>query len=378
MIIKNGTIFCEDGIFRKQEIEMQNGIITALADTLNPQQDTDVIDASACYVVPGLVDIHIHGAMGADFSDGTPEAIETIARFLLQNGVTSFLGTTMALPEEELFTACETARPYFDKSIPGQATLRGINMEGPFFSQEKRGAQNPDFIIGANFDMFQRLQAASGGNIRTVAVAPEIEGGLGFIEQAAPLCTVSLAHTATDFDTASQAFALGADHLTHLFNGMPPLHHREPGVIGAAVDAEAYAELICDGLHLHPAVVRASFRLFGDDRICLISDSMRACGLADGQYVLGGQTMTVTNGGSFTENGSLAGSVTNLLGCMRRTVNLGIPLERALKAATINPAKSVGLDDKIGSLTIGKRGDVLVLNQDLELKHVLSGGVLAF
>jgi len=337
MILKNGTVFCDDFIFRKLDITAADDTICALGN-VSDQIDQEVLDVSGCYIIPGLVDIHLHGAMGADFSDATPEAIHTIAQFLLQTGVTSFLGTTMALPEETLFDICTTACPLVNQNIPGQATLRGLNLEGPFFSQEKRGAQNPAYIIPADFSLFSRLYAASGNSIRTLAIAPETVGALEFIQAAAPLCTLSLAHTAADYDTAMSAFSLGANHVTHLFNGMSPFSHRDPGVVGAAFDADAYVELITDGVHLHPSIVRAVFQLFGDERICLISDSVSACGMADGQYELGGQTITVSGNMSTLPGGSLAGSVTTLLDCMRTAISFGIPFAQALRAASFNPA----------------------------------------
>jgi len=372
MILENGTVFCDDFVFRNMDLATADDTICALGDALGQ----DVLDASGCYVVPGLVDIHLHGAMGADFSDAAPEAIHTIAQFLLQQGTTSFLGTTMALPEAKLFDICNTARALVDQSIPGQAVLRGINLEGPFFSQEKRGAQNSDYIIPADFALFSRLYETSGERVRTLAIAPETEGALDFIQEAASLCALSLAHTAADYDTAMRAFSLGANHVTHLFNGMTPFSHRDPGVVGAAFDSGAYVELITDGVHIHPSVVRATFQLFGDERICLISDAICACGMADGQYELGGQTVIVSGNTSTLPGGGLAGSVTTLAGCMQTAISFGIPFEQALRAATLNPAKSVGIDDQVGSLTVGKRADILVLNPDYTLKHVIFGGVL--
>ena len=372
MILENGTVFCDDFVFRNMDLATADDTICALGDALGQ----DVLDASGCYVVPGLVDIHLHGAMGADFSDAAPEAIHTIAQFLLQQGTTSFLGTTMALPEAKLFDICNTARPLVDQSIPGQAVLRGINLEGPFFSQEKRGAQNSDYIIPADFALFSRLYETSGERVRTLAIAPETEGALDFIQEAASLCALSLAHTAADYDTAMRAFSLGANHVTHLFNGMTPFSHRDPGVVGAAFDSGAYVELITDGVHIHPSVVRATFQLFGDERICLISDAICACGMADGQYELGGQTVIVSGNTSTLPGGGLAGSVTTLADCMQTAISFGIPFEQALRAATLNPAKSVGIDDQVGSLTVGKRADILVLNPDYTLKHVIFGGVL--
>ena len=373
MIIKNGFIFCDDGVFRKMDIEAQNGVITAIGDSL-PRQNGESVDAKECYVVPGLVDIHNHGAMGADFSDGTPEAFEKIARFLLSCGVTSFLGTTMTVPAKQLSDVCEIARPLANAIFPDRAVLRGIHLEGPFFSQEKRGAQNPEYILAPDLSLFKSLYEASGENVRLIAVAPEVEGGLEFIKEAARLCTVSVAHSTADYVTAGCAFSLGASHVTHLYNGMSPFNHREPGIIGAAFDSEAYVEIISDGVHVHPVIVRAVFELFGDDRVCLISDSIRACGLVDGQYDLGGQTVTVVGRTATIENNSLAGSVSPLTDCMRRAVEFGVPLTGALKAATINPAKSIGLDAEIGSLSIGKRADMLVLDQDLRLMHTIFGG----
>ncbi len=375
MLIRGGNLFCDDGVFRETNLTARGSVITAIGEiTASPGEK--IIDAVDCYVIPGLVDIHIHGAMGADFSDGTPEAIRTMTHFLLRNGVTSFLGTSMALPGERLAEVYGVARPMIGQAVPEGAALRGINMEGPFFNTEKRGAQNKDYIIPPDIDLFHRLNAASGGHIRTVAVAPETAGAMEFIRAASAVCHVSLAHSCADYDTARSAFVAGADHITHVFNGMPAFHHRDPGIVGAAADANAYAELICDGVHVHPAMVRAVFHLFGADRICLISDAMRACGMPDGQYDLGGQRVTVAGGSATIDSGSLAGSVTVLTDCLRRAVQYGVPLEGALKAATINPARSVGLESTVGSLSLGKQADILIVDKGLVLRHIIKAGQL--
>lgn len=375
MLIANGALFREDGTFQRLDIETQGGRISALGEAL-ARNGQEVLDAEGCYVVPGLVDIHIHGAMGADFSDGSPEAVRTIARFLLSHGVTSFLGTSMALPGDRLAEIYHAVRPLAGRGVPGCATLRGINMEGPFFNVEKRGAQNETYIVSADFELFARLNEVSGGHILTVAVAPEIDGGMEFVRMASALCSVSLAHSCADYDTARKAFACGANHVTHLFNGMSPFGHRDPGIVGAAIGSDAYVELICDGVHVHPAMVQAVFRLFGGDRVCLISDAMRACGMPEGQYDLGGKEVTVANGRATIDSGSLAGSITVLTDCLRNAVRFGIPLEHALKAATVNPAKSVGLADQVGVLAAGRQADILVLDRGLSLRHVVQNGRL--
>ncbi|MCL2865955.1 MAG: N-acetylglucosamine-6-phosphate deacetylase [Lachnospiraceae bacterium] len=373
MLIKNGKVFCAEGNFKNVDLELSDGVISAI-DLEVDSDKKEMFDAKDCYVIPGLMDIHIHGAMGADFSDGSVEAIGEISTYLLSQGVTSFLGTTMALPEENLRQICETAEPYIGRRIEGQANLAGINLEGPFFNQGKRGAQNPEHIIAADFAMFSRLYEASGNGIRTVAVAPEISGGLDFVRQASKISNVSLAHSAADYEVATEAFHCGANHVTHLFNGMAPFNHRNPGIVGASMDAGAYVEVISDGIHLHPSVVRAAFKLYGDDHVCLISDSMRACGLTDGAYDLGGQKVTVKGATARIESGSIAGSVTVLMDCFRKAVAFGIPLESVVKAATINPAKSVGLEREIGSIEVGKRADILILDDQLNLRAVIANG----
>jgi len=373
MIITNGTVFSEDGEFTKVDIEVQSGVITALGEKL-PQSGHEINNAEGQYVIPGLVDIHTHGAMGADFSDGTIEAIETIAKHQLSHGVTSFLGTTMSLPDELQTNACKVAAPMINNNYPDRAVIRGIHLEGPFFSQEKRGAQNPEFIIPADINMLNRWNEASGDAVRLIAVAPEVEGNIEFIKEAALICTVSLAHSTAGYETALDGFKNGATHVTHLYNGMNGFNHREPGIIGAAFDSDVYVELIGDGVHLHPTMVRAMFELFDEDRICIISDSMCATGLSDGVYELGGLRVTVVGKHATIDSGSLAGSVSSLTDCMRNAVEFGVPLRKAVKAVTINPAKSVGIDAEVGSITIGKRADILVLNKNLSLKQIIFGG----
>ncbi|MEG2931486.1 MAG: amidohydrolase family protein, partial [Ruthenibacterium sp.] len=215
----------------------------------------------------------------------------------------------------------------------------------------------------------------SGENIKLVDVAPELDGALSFIEKASRKCVVSIAHTCADYDQSKAAFAAGASHVTHLFNAMPAFTHRAPGVVGAASDDAAHVEAISDGIHLHPAVVRSIFKWFGDTRVCLISDSMRACGMPNGDYTLGGQPVHMVDGKATLQDGTIAGSATCLAECFRRAVGFGVPLESALRAATINPAQCIGLFDCVGSITAGKRADVLVLDETLHPEHIFIGGV---
>ena len=371
MIIKNGILFCDDGIFRKADLETRDGVIAAIGTV---DGGYDVFDTKDRYVVPGFVDIHIHGCAGADFCDGDAEAIETMARFLATVGTTSFLGTSMALSEDMLADIFTVAQPLVGQYTSGSAVMRGIYMEGPFFNQEKRGAQNEKYIINPDFDMFSRLFDAAGGHINTIAMAPELPGGLDFIKHARAMTRVSVAHSNATYDAAKAAFDAGALNVTHLFNGMSPFAHRDPGIVGAAADANATVELICDGYHLHPAAVRAVFALFGADKVCLISDAMRACGMPDGSYELGGQKVIVGDGTANLENGSLAGSVATLHDCFCNAVRFGIPVEIALKAATINPARAMGLDMAVGSLMRGKQADLLILDREYNLEKVMING----
>jgi len=373
MLIKNGNVFYDDCIFRKADIKIENNLISEISE-YSFNDDYETIDAQECYVVPGFIDIHTHGAMGADFCDGTEEAIEKIARFQLSCGVTGFLGTTMTLPKSQLLEICKISKDLVNKNQPDQAILLGVHLEGPFIGFEKRGAQNAAYIVPPDLSIFKELNIASGNSVKIIVAAPETNGCPEFITEAAKECTVSLAHSSASYEIASKAFTTGASHVTHLFNGMNPFNHREPGIIGAAFDSGAYVELISDGIHIHPSVVRAVFKLFGDDRVCLISDSMRACGLSDGKYDLGGQTVTVNGKTAVIDNGSLAGSVTSLTDCMRQAVEFGVPFSSALKAVTITPAKSAGIDKEAGSLSIGKRADILVMDKKLQIKHIIFNG----
>ena len=256
------------------------------------------------------------------------------------------------------------------------ADLVGINMEGPYISPKKIGAQNPKYVQGADAAMFRRLQARSGGLIKLVDVAPEEPGNLDFIRDCHNEVCISIAHTCTDYDTAKAAFAAGASHMTHLYNAMPGIHHRKPGPIGAGSEREAVvAELICDGQHVHPSAVRMAFRLF-PGRICLISDALRCCGMPDGQYTLGGQDVFLKNSVARLADGTIAGSATNLYDCMRKAVEFGIPKEQAILSATLVPARELGREAETGSITPGKLADFVVCDEALNRKAVYLSGVL--
>lgn len=342
--------------------------------------DDSALDATGCYVIPGLVDVHFHGCVGEDFSDATPEGLQAIADYELSQGVTYICPTGMTLGEDQLTKICQNVAAHRAKNAGG-AEVVGAHLEGPFLSQAKKGAQNADFLHAPDIEMLRRLQTAAEGCVKLVTVAPEEPGGIEFVREAVKDgITVSVGHTVADYDTAKAAFAAGADHVTHLYNGMPPLHHRTPGVIGAAFDTpNVQPEIICDGVHIHGAMVRLAFQLFGADRMILISDSLRAAGMPDGQYPFGGQEIEV-HGSRATIVGhpeTLAGSVTSLMGCLRQAVAFEIPLADAVRAATYNPAKSIGIDNRTGTLDIGKEASLVLLNQeDLSIRAIVFQGKL--
>lgn len=371
MIIKNVKIFGEDKCFTDGSIEIQDGKFTAVGETTS--REDEVIDGEGCFAIPGLVDIHFHGCVGDDFCDATPEAVANMAEHEASIGVTSICPATMTLGEEELHRIMKNGGAY--KSGKG-AKLVGINMEGPFISSKKKGAQAATHIRPCDAELFRTLQEEAKGLIRLVDIAPENDGAMEFIDEMKDEVVISIAHTTADYDTASEAFSRGASHVTHLYNAMPPLNHRDPGVIGAARDAEnCHVELICDGVHIHPAVVRATFEMFGPDRVILISDSMRATGLTDGQYTLGGQDVFVKGPKATLADGTIAGSATDLMGCLKVAVKeMGIPFEDAIACASMNPAKEIGIYDTCGSIAPGKSADLVLLDEEMNVKAVFVDG----
>lgn len=368
MIIKNVKVYAEDKTFVPGEVSVVDGKFSE-----GNADDGEVLDGEGCYMIPGLVDIHFHGCVGDDFCDAREDAIANMAKYEASVGVTSICPATMTLAEEDLHNIMKTAGSY---SGTEGARLVGINMEGPFISEKKKGAQAADHIRKCDTALFRVLQEESGGLIKLVDIAPENDGAIEFIREVKDEVVVSVAHTVADYDTASKALEEGASHVTHLYNAMPPLNHRDPGVIGAARDDEkCHVELICDGVHIHPSVVRATFAMFGADRVILISDSMRATGLTDGQYTLGGQDVFVKGPKATLADGTIAGSATNLMGCLRVAVQkMGVPLEDAVGCATMNPAKEIGIFDRCGSITPGKYADFVLLDEELNVKSVYING----
>ena len=386
MKIVNGNIFSDELVFREGTVEIEKGMIRDIrwGHTDKVSKDDDVIDAEGKYVLPGLVDIHFHGCAGYDFCDATRESLDHIAAYELKSGITTICPASMTYSEEILNGVVENAVKFRDLHESKEAdlkkfsTLRGINLEGPFLSFTKRGAQNPEYLMKPNAAMLRRLQKKADGLVKLVSIAPEVDGAIECIKKCHGEFQFSIAHTEADYETASKAIEAGASHVTHLFNAMPPFIHRAPGVIGAAFDhEETDVEEICDGIHITPTVIRATFKLFGDKRVILISDSMMATGMKDGQYALGGQPVTVKGHlATLTKDGTIAGSATNLFDCMVNVIHMGISPESAVRAATYNPARSIGILDKVGTITPGKAADCLIVGNDWKLKKVIHGGVM--
>ena len=372
MRIINGRVFDLEQGFLSRDVLTDGGQIASASG------DDRILDAAGCYVIPGLVDVHFHGCVGEDFSDATPDGLQKIADFELSQGVAYLCPAGMTLPEDQLTAICKNTAAHRAKHSGG-AEVVGAHLEGPFLCMAKKGAQNGDYLHDPDTAMLKRLQEAAEGCVRLVTLAPEQPNSIEFIKAAVEMgVTVSVGHTTADYNTARAAFEAGASHATHLFNAMPPLAHRDPGVIGAAFDVpHVQPELICDGIHVHGSAVRAAFRLFGKERMILISDSLRATGMPDGEYPFGGQMIEV-HGNRATILGhpeTLAGSVTSLMGCLRQAVSFGIPLADAVRACTYNPARSIGIDGRVGTLDVGKEASIVLLDEkDLSIKAIVFKG----
>ena len=386
MLIRNGQVYCTDFRFHRKDIRVENGIVLELSDDrtgangLQPYNAEEVLDAEGMYVLPGLTDLHFHGAAGEDVSDGDPDGLARIARYEYEHGVTQICPATMTVSEEKILKACRAAAACrrkqdsadSDRADSRTARLVGLHLEGPFLSPDRAGAQNPDYLRKPDAGLIRRCIEASEGLVRTVTIAPELDGAIDCIRQLRDRIAFSVGHTAADYDTAKEAFEAGAVRLTHTCNAMPAFLHRAPGPIAAGWENEnVSAECIGDGIHLHPAMVKALFKLFGTERVILISDSIRACGMPDGHSFLGGQPVVKKDGEIRLLNGVLAGSAVNLYDCMVRTIRMGIAPEDAVRAAAYNPAAALGIGDHYGSIAPGKAANLVLARADWSIERVL-------
>ena len=349
MTLKNASL---KGVL--SDIDIEGGKITAVRPH-DPGCEGE--DLGGAVVIPGLVDIHSHGCAGFDTMDAR---YEEMCDFLAKHGTTSWCPTTMTMDFDSISKAMNA-----NTDVPG-TNIVGFHMEGPYISPKYKGAQNEKFIKSPDIEEFLKLP-----NVKIVTIAPELEGSMEFIKKCPAV--VSIGHTAADYDKTIEAIEAGANCLTHTFNAMSPIHHRNPGPIGAAAEKQIFAQVISDGLHLHKAAVLMLYRLFGSDRMVLISDSMRATGLCDGEYEFGGQPIDVVDGVARTKDGAIAGSTSTLWQCVNKAVEFGIPFDEAVKMATETPAKHIGCDNK-GSIEAGKDADILILSPEGAISRVMING----
>lgn len=371
MIFKNCTFYNE--FFEKEfgDIEVKDGKISNIG--IIP---ADGRDMSGYILVPGFIDVHIHGCNGGDASDATTESLDKMTAYLASRGVTSFCPTSMTLGREKLIDIVKNIAAYSGTG----AKIAGINLEGPFIALSRKGAQNADYVRPGTVEEFDSLWNASNGSIKLITIAPEAFDSDDFIKYVSQKCVVSIGHSDADAEQCKRAIDCGASHATHLFNAMTAMKHREAGIAGTALDDErVMCELICDGGHICPAVLRNAFDMLGDDRAVVISDSMRASGLGEGEYELGGQKVFVRKAGKYAvlADGTIAASISDIHTEFKNLISFGINIKTALKACTINPARSIGEDSRIGSISVGKQADLVFMDENLDVKEVYIDGVLA-
>jgi len=376
MILKNGTIVDADFLLRTCDVKIENGKIAGLAEGL---QDDNVLDVSGCYVLPGFIDSHMHGAMGCKISDTDPQPdFDSISRYEASQGVTAIaLGTTCDDFDKLLHQfdiAVEAA-----KNTPG-AKIAALHAEGPFINPVKKGAMNEKFIQPPSCDQLDRLIEHGQGLLRLLTLAPEMEGNLDVIAYAVSRgLTVSMGHTDATYDQAMAAIEAGATQSTHTFNAMRALSHREPGVLGAALtDPRVKCEMICDHTHLHPAILQLIYRIKGADKVNIVSDSEHGAGIEADHILVDGEVRYIRDGVMLLENGTIAGSASSMLRGVRNLLKAGVPIADVAKMAAFNPAKTLKIDNVTGSIAVGKAADLVVLDQDYNVLFTFVDGACVY
>lgn len=372
MIFKNCTFYNE--LFEKEfaDIKVENGVIKEIGFI-----NEDGVDMSGKIILPGFIDIHIHGGNGGDFCDASTDSLDKITSYLAKRGVTSCLATTMTLPIERLEKIAGFTADYASKQEKG-AKILGINLEGPYISMAKKGAQNGDYVAAGKESDVRKIYDASGGKVKIITIAPEAFDSEEFIKEVSKYCTVSVGHSSANAEECQKAVDAGVSHATHLYNAMTPMSHRSAGIVGTVLDNEnVTCEIICDTEHVCPVVLRNTFKMLGENRAVAISDSMRGAGLGNGEFELGGQTVYVKEGYKVAklEDATIAASITNLFEEFKNLLEIGIDFKTALKACTINPAKVIKEDDKVGSIGVNKCADFIVCDEDLNIEEVYINGV---
>ena len=369
MKIIGAKVYTEDHVFKNRDIFISGERIVSLCD------EGPVICAEGLYAIPGLVDIHLHGAAGHDFCEGSKEALDAVTEYEAERGVLALCPATVMMEKSRTKEVLSMLSSY---RCERGARIIGINLEGPFINPLRSGALAPDLAVPFSRELYEEFQTAARGMIRLLDLAPECMDDMEDIKKYAGEVNISVAHTNCDYETAAKAFALGANHLTHCFNAMAGIGHRAPGPILAAADAGAYAEIIADGIHLHPAVVRLAYKLFGEDKVVLVSDSMMAAGMPDGAYELGEQEVTVRGGKAVLskDENVIAGSVSDLYSCFKKAVEMGVPLEAAVRSASENPAKSIGAEKDYGTLAPGSYANILLLDKKLNIQAIINRGLM--
>lgn len=369
MLLKGAKVFINSH-FQLVDVIVENGKFKEFAKNIDDYNGT-VLDLNGKKIIPGLTDIHTHGCVGCDMCDEDEKSLENISKYMLENGILYFAPTTMTYPKERLI------RPFMNAKLNKNkyAEIVGIHMEGPFISKDKIGAQNPDYLMEPDYDMVRELDDLSGGLLRIISLAPELENSLDFAKKINGKYVLSIAHSVCDYNTAMIAYQNGFSHLTHMYNAMNKIEHRSPGPIIAAYESGSTVEMIVDGVHIHEAVVRFSFDLFPADKICMISDSMRACGLADGIYDLGGQAVEKKgNKATLKGTNTIAGSASNLYDCMKCALQMGVDEEKVIRACTENPARVMNIIDKKGVIKLDNDADFLICDEDLNILEIYQKG----
>ena len=381
-VIKNGTIITPFKTIKNGVIVFGSGKILAVgeeADIKIPGK-ARIIGASDKIVSPGFIDIHIHGGKGRDTMDGSYEAINDIAKFVVGHGTTAFVPTTISESHKNILDAATAVKMAMGKGTDGAQVL-GLHMEGPYISLEKRGAHDPDFIRPPSLKELREIWTASNGTIKIVTLAPEVNGAKELIEELRRLKVVaSVGHSNATYIEVDDAIKSGVRHTTHTFNEMRGFHHREPGVVGAVlVHDKLTAELIADNIHVHPASMKLLTMAKEPQRVALITDAIRAAGMPDGKYKIGKQDVVVKNGICRLESGELAGSTLTMDKAVRNMVkSVGLPLQTAIKMATINPAKVIRDDGKKGSLEPDKDADILIIDENVNVYMSIVKGKIAY